>query len=104
MPFYWKWKRIPELASLSKEDRLALVQESKLSGKRWRLVYVTFILLVVGGGSSLVPMAMNYGGIPLMLVAALFATLLAGWLSLTLGLNLMRPKMREVLKSRHHSA
>ena len=95
---------MPELATLSKEDRLTLVKSCWPSGWRRWVSILSFFLLTVVGAASLLPIAETYGGTPLVLVAAMLVGLPPGWFAIILACNLMRPKMREVLKSCDHTA
>ena len=95
---------MPEVATLSKENRVTLLKKISFpSGIRRWVLFLSFCLPSYLGAVSLLPIADTYGGTPLVLVAALLVVLLPGWFTVILALNLSRPKMREVLKSRDHS-
>lgn len=96
---------MPELATLSKEDRATLVKSCLPSGWRRWVLHLLFVVPGCVGAVSLLTIARIYGWITPVLVAALLVVfLLPGWFTIILAVNLSRPKMREVLKSRDHSA
>ena len=92
---------MPELATLSKEDRVTLMKSClPFRSRRW-VLFLSFLPTCVGA-PSLLPIADTYGGTPLVLVAAMLVALPQVWFTVIVALNLLRPKMREVLKSRDH--